>query len=241
MSLNVCQRPVEELERLTTRLVRRANALRPNLWEDEDGIATLRDGYEPVFEALPDAYQALAKTHEEFRGELSRAKPVLWSRGLSWCGITGIYVGFTAEPNVNVDGPIFLLPQTAAHELAHQLGIASEDEAEFAGILACLNSKDPSVVYSGLLAALIECGSAIHKQDPDLYWKIYETYGDGVLRDLEFQRAYWNAFEGAAEEIATKTNDSYLKHNSQPSGVQSYSEVVDMLLAYYEKTDFLAP
>ena len=54
MSLNVCERPVEELEKLTVRLVRRANALRPNLWEDEDGIAKLRDGYEPVFESLPD-------------------------------------------------------------------------------------------------------------------------------------------------------------------------------------------
>lgn len=241
MSLNVCERPVEELEKLTVRLVRRANALRPNLWEDEDGIAKLRDGYEPVFESLPDAYKTLARTHDEFSGELSHAKPVLWSKGLSWCGITGVYVGFTAEPNVNVDAPEFLLPQTAAHELAHQLGIASEDEAEFAGILACLKSKDPAVVYSGLLAALIECGSALHKQNPDLYWEIYETYGAGVLRDLTFQRAYWAAFEGPTEEIATKTNDSYLKHNSQPSGVQSYSEVVDMLLAYYEQTDFLAP
>lgn len=241
MSLDVVERPVEELEALTKRLAKRANALRPNLWEDEYGVATLRDGYEPVFEALPDAYQALANKHEQFSGELSRVKPVLWSRGLSWCGITGIYIGLTAEPNVNVDAPIFLLPQTAAHELAHQLGIASEDEAEFAGILACLKSKDQAVVYSGLLAALIECGRALHKQAPDRYWKIYDTYGAGVLRDLAFQRAYWEAFEGPAEEMATKTNDSYLKHNSQESGVQSYSEVVDMLLAYYEQTDFLVP
>lgn len=241
MSLEVCERPVEELEALTIRLVKRANALRPNLWEDEYGIATLRDGYEPVFEALPEAYEALAKKHEEFSGELSRVKPVLWSKGLSWCGITGVYVGLTAEPNVNVDAPVFLLPQTAAHELAHQLGIASEDEAEFAGILACLKSKDQAVVYSGLLTALIECGRALYQQDAERYWKIYDTYGDGLLRDLDFQRAYWDAFEGPTEEIATKTNDSYLKHNSQESGVQSYSEVVDMLLAYYEQTDFLVP
>ncbi|MDO4572605.1 MAG: DUF3810 domain-containing protein, partial [Clostridia bacterium] len=238
MSLEVTERPLDELESLTRELVRRINAIRPGLPEDEEGTAALEEGYRAVFDALPEAFESLGLRQPALSGKVTRAKSVLWSEGLSWCGITGVYVGITAEPNVNVDAPAFLLPHTAAHEMAHQLGVASEDEAEFAGFLACLCSEDPSVVYAGLASMLIYCGNAIYDRDQKLYWEIYESYCDGLRRDLRHHRAYWDAFEGRAEEAATQINDNYLKHNGQESGVDSYGEVVDMLLAYCALTDF---
>ena len=239
LSLNVTERPVEELEELTKEFAECANALRRSLWEDGDGVARMKDGYTAMFRALPGAYEALAREYGAFDGKVTRPKTVLWSKGLSWCGITGVYIGLTAEPNVNVDAPDFLLPQTAAHELAHQLGVASEDEAEFAGILACLYSDDPLVAYSGLLSALISCGNALHKQAPERYRAIYDTYGPGLLHDLRYHRAYWKAFEGKTEEKANQMNDAYLRYNGQENGVMSYGKVVDMLLAYREQIDFL--
>ncbi len=240
LELNVCARPVEELEQLTIYLAERANKLRETLPEDEDGVATLEDGYRAVLDALPEAYAALSAREPELSGRVTRAKSVRWSQGLSWCGITGIYIGLTAEPNVNVDAPAFLLPHTAAHEMAHQLGVASEDEAEFVGYLACLQSEDASVVYAGVVTMLIDCGNALYAQDADRYYAVYESYEDGLKRDLSYQREYWDAFKGRTEEMADRTNDAYLKHNGQESGIKSYGEVVDMLLAYYEQTDFQA-
>lgn len=238
MELNVCARSIDQLEALTQKLAKRAKKLRKSLPEDADGIATLENGYRAVLDALPEAYTALADKDATFAGRVTRAKAVTWSRGMSWCGITGIYIGMTAEPNVNVDAPAFLLPHTAAHEMAHQLGVASEDEAEFVGFLACLESEDPSVRYAGVMSMLIRCGNALHEREPERYLAIYDGYGDAMERDLRSQHAYWEAFEGKAEELATQTNDAYLKHNGQDSGVDSYGEVVDMLLAYDEQTDF---
>jgi len=242
MELNVCARSVEELGELTVQLAARANSLRERIPEDRDGVAKLDKGFRAVFDEMPDAFKVLKKRDSAFDHGISvtRAKTVAWSRGLSWCGITGIYIGITAEPNVNVDAPAFLLPHTAAHEMAHQLGIASEDEAEFVGYLACLSSTDLSVKYSGVLAALIDCGNALYAQDSERYRLVFATYSDGLIRDLQHQKAYWDAFEGEAEKQATKANDSYLKHHGQESGVQSYGEAVDLLLAYHEKTNFLA-
>ena len=149
-------------------------------------------------------------------------------------GISGIYIGLTAEPNVNTGQPPLLLLQAAAHEMAHQLGIAAEDEAEFTAFLACMRASSPSIRYSGVMQALIRCGNALHAADAARYAAIaHDCYSDGMRRDLADYNAYWAAYEGPAREAADAANDGYLKHNAQPSGVQSYGESVDLLLALY--------
>ena len=60
------------------------------------------------------------------------------------------------------------------------------------------------------------------------------------MRDLAAYRLYWQRYEGRAEEIASQANDGYLKHNAQQSGVKSYGESVDLLLALQESKNILA-
>jgi len=52
---------------------------------------------------------------------------------------------------------------------------------------------------------------------------------------LEAYDAYWHMFDGEVRESADKRNDVYLKHNSQPSGILSYGESVDLMLAFTAK------
>ena len=135
---------------------------------------------------------------------------------------------------MNVDQPPLLLLHAAAHEMAHQLGLASEDEAEFTAFLACMRAPEPAIRYSAVMLALIRCGNALHGADAERYYAIVDArYSDGMRRDLADYTAYWDAFEGPAQEIATDMNDGYLKHNAQVSGVKSYGESIDMLLALY--------
>ncbi|NCC69807.1 MAG: DUF3810 family protein, partial [Clostridia bacterium] len=154
------------------------------------------------------------------------------STGLSWHGIAGIYIGLTAEPNINADQPPLLLYQAAAHEMSHQTGIASEDEAEFTAYLACLYSSDRNVLYSGLMNALILSGNALYQADSTRYLTAAENYEDALWRDLADYDAYWSAFDGEIRESADKRNDAYLKHNAQESGILSYGETVDLMLAF---------
>jgi hypothetical protein len=64
---------------------------------------------------------------------------------------------------------------------------------------------------------------------------VTQAYGDAIWRDFTAYNAYWNAFSGEVRQSADRRNDAYLKHNSQQSGIKSYGEAVDLLLAYDEK------
>lgn len=232
MDLSVEARPVEELAALTEVLARRAAALRELVEEDADGVFTA--DVDAGFDAVPAAYAALAEADGTFAGSVSRVKRVTCSRGLSWLGISGIYIGLTAEANVNVDQPPLLLFHSAAHETAHQLGLASENEADFVAFLACMRAEAPAVRYSGTMLALIRCANALYAAGAERYFAIADAcYSDGMRRDLSAYSAYWDAFEGPAQEAASDANDSYLKYNAQPSGVKSYGEAADLLLALY--------
>ena len=235
LGLDVSTRPVEELEAFVWNTAKEASALRKTLPEDEQGVFAPTESMQSIFGKLPEAYAALTSDYPAFQPDPTRAKPVLWSRGLSWQGIAGVYIGLTAEPNVNADQPPLLLYQAAAHEMAHQLGLASENEAELAGYLACLQSDDPNIRYSGLAYALIVAGNALYSADSARYLAVTETYGDAIWRDFTAYNAYWKAFSGEVCESADKRNDAYLKHNAQQSGIKSYGEAVDLLLAYEEK------
>ncbi len=235
MELNVTTRPVDELEAFVLKTAAEASALRETLHEDENGVFAPEESKGELFSKITQAYSELNKKTPVFQADPTRAKQIFWSRGLSWQGISGIYIGLTAEPNVNADQPPLLLYQAAAHEMAHQTGIASENEAELTGYLACLNSSDPNIRYSGLAYALIVSGNALFEVDSERYLAATETYGDAIWRDFAAYNDYWGAFNGEVRESADRRNDAYLKHNSQPSGIKSYGEAVDLLLAYNEK------
>ena len=235
MELTITSRSVDELEAFVRKTATEARELRATLHENADGVFEPEESRGTLFLSLRDAYATLHGAIPVIPGNPTRAKQIFWSQGLSWQGISGIYIGLTAEPNVNVDQPPLLVYQAAAHEMAHQTGIASENEAELVGYLACIRSSDPNIRYSGLAYALIVAGNALYAADSARYLAVTDTYGDAIWRDLSAYSVYWKAFSGEIRESADKRNDAYLKHNSQPSGIKSYGEAVDLLLAYEAK------
>lgn len=225
-------RQLEALEALVIGLIDDANKQR----------AALNHG--PYDLALPGLSQTLTSLMHDFsRGDLGQrlgliqgsfapVKVVFFSEGMSYLGITGIYMPFTGEANVNGHSPRFLLPATMAHELAHQRGIAAEDEANFVAYLATQEAKDPKIQYSGTVMALIHAINALYDKAPERARALREGYGQGLRGDFEINRAYWMAYEGQVSKVHNQVNDAYLKSNNQASGVASYGQMVDLLLAY---------
>lgn len=233
LDLPVQERPVEELEKLCRELATEAASLRKQVAQDQAGVFCLPEGWMKSFAKLPAAYEALGAELPLFSQPAKRPKGVLFSQGMSWAGIAGIYIPFTAEANVNVHQPPLLLLSSGAHEMAHYLGFAREDEANFIAYLACMHSQDPAIVYSGVMLALIHCANQLYLADPTAYQAVWEDcYTPGMIRDLQQYNAYWDSYEGQVEAVVDQINDSYLKHNQQESGVQSYGMVVDLLLAW---------
>ena len=162
-------------------------------------------------------------------------KAVGCSRFMSIMGFTGVYFACIGESNVNVDSPACLLPSTVAHELAHQRGIAWEQECNFLGVLASVTSGMPDYVYSGWLLGFIHLGNALYETDPEAYWAIRNTLPETVSADLRDNNAYWDQFrDNVVEKVSDTVYDAALKSYGDANGMKSYSMVVELLVAYYK-------
>lgn len=237
LELTVRDSSVEELYNLHAELAERTSAVREQLTlEDADGVYRLSVSKAELAKWCDDTYDTLAKDHEVFHGVYPRPKRILFSAAMSRTELTGVYVPFTMEANVNVDVPEYSIASTMCHELAHLRGFIREDEANYIAYLACMASDNPELQYSGLMEALILSGNALYGKNPDLYYEIRAGYDEGVNRDLAANSAYWAQFHNTKISNTTeKLNDTYLKANNQSDGVQSYGRMVDLLLAEYRK------
>jgi hypothetical protein len=155
---------------------------------------------------------------------------------MSQTEITGIFIPFTMEANVNVDIPDYSIPATMLHELAHLRGFMREDEANYIAYLAGMESDNAEFKYSSTMLALITAGNALYDKDPDLYFEIRDQYSDGVLKDIRANSRYWQQYDDTViSTVSNKINDTYLKANAQTDGIQSYGRMLDLMLAKYRE------
>lgn len=223
---------LEELETLCNSLKDKLNTLRPQMPEDENAVMELSSSFSSLNTDTQTAFDTLANEYPLLTSGYTGPKPVLLSRLMSWCNITGVFFPFTFEANVNTDVPDYSIPSTMCHELSHLRGFMREDEANFIGYLACCRSENTQLQYSGYMLAFIHVNNALYTADAERAGRtIYAQLDSGVQRDLSANNAYWKQFEGPAAEISSAVNDAYLKANRQEEGVKSYGRMVDLLLA----------
>lgn len=157
-------------------------------------------------------------------------RPLGWL--LTGLGLSGFYFPFTAEATVNAALPDAGVPFVAAHEMAHQRGIAPEDEANYEAFLACRESGLAAARYSGALGAFGLAWNALMLAAPDSA----RTLAPGILdagprADRAAMRAFWARHEGPASMVAERVNHAYLRANAQRGGIASYGRAVELLLA----------
>ena len=180
-----------------------------------------------------DIYRGAERQYPFLQLQDDSPKPVFFSRLMSRFNYTGFYFPFTGEANLNVDIPLCMIPSTAAHEMAHQRGISSEQEANFVAILACLESGNDAYIYGGWLFGFLHLGGALYRSSPESYFRLLELLPPEVLRDIQDNNEYWDQFETKAAEVSEKVYDGLLKSYGHSMGVQSYGAVVDLLIAWY--------
>lgn len=211
-----------------------------NLAEAADDVARDEDGLFAV--PREEVLAASTRVYDWVDGEFPflafddpGVKPIRFSRVMSALDFTGMYCPFTGESNVNMDSPACLLACTVAHELAHQRGITSEQEANFLAILAATTCGDEVYAYAGWLSGFIYLGNAIYRISPDLYRTLWSLLPETVQADLRFQSDYWDQFrDKAPQKVSNQVYDSFLKGYNQELGLQSYGTVVDLLVVYYK-------
>jgi hypothetical protein len=229
--LDMRKSTVQELYELCEELLQRANTVRMLVEENDQGVMVIPGGYRSVFKRAASGFERAAELYPELGGRYGPPKRILLSERMSYTGITGIYMPYTGEPNVNINTTNMMLPCTTTHEMAHQRGFAREDEANYIAYVTCIMHPDPDFQYSGIMLALINSMNALASRDMKAYGTLVGKYSEGLKRDLKYERTFWDKYAGKVEQVASNVNNAYLKSNGQEDGVQSYGRMVDLLLA----------
>lgn len=240
-NLEVYESTVEELYALTKSLAIEANEIRElTTGRGEDGVFRLSQNDYKTAKIAGEAMKALAEDFPVLKGHYGNPKPIILSKWMSYTEITGIFMPFTMEANVNVDIPDYSIPATMLHELAHLRGFMREDEANYIAYLAGMKSESLDLKYSSTMLALIISGNALYDQNPDRYYEIRNMFSEGVISDIRYNSAYWSSYDNTViSTVSNKINDTYLKVNAQTDGVKSYGRMLDLLLAKYRKDNEL--
>lgn len=236
LGLELTEHSKEELYSLCELLINDMNQSRAQLTTDTNGTALLSDdSMYDVSLAARDAYKKLAQDYPVLKAANIRNKPLLSSKLFSAVLTTGIYIPYTFESNINVDVPEFTIPATMCHELTHYRGFMRENEANFLGYLACIYSGRADFKYSGSLMAFGYAYTQLYDEDAALAKQLAQKIDNGIITDIAFEDEYWEQYRSTVvADISSDVYDGYLGANGQQSGLKSYGEMVDLLLAYYE-------
>lgn len=222
---------VQELESVTAYFATLANEYGAQVERNGDGFY-VADRAE-ILRRSPELFDNTVGEYPNLAGPRVSAKPIYFSRILSYLDFTGFLFPFTGEANVNMDFPPALFASTVAHELSHQRGVAKEQEANFTAVLASLNYGDVDYCYSAALLAYTHLGNALYKADYEAWEKIYTSLNEDIRRDFALNNAYWRQFETPAQTVSNTVYEAFLQSYEQTLGRKSYGACVDLLVNYY--------
>jgi hypothetical protein len=211
---------VKELVILGNYFIDTLNKLQPKLTKN------LRYDIKQLNEKAVLDYQNLAQKNNFFNYPQPSVKPAINGWLISKIGIEGYYNPLSSEANVNMKLPAWVLPFVTCHEIAHQLGVAKEDEANLVAYLVGNSSKDVnfrySVYYNMLRYILLE----IRIKSPEDYIALRKKIGPAVLAKFKAESEFWAKYNGQMSTYMGVAFDSFLKLNNQPKGLDSYQDIV---------------
>jgi len=233
-SVGIQTRPIsaQELYVVSAWFAEKANHYGELVERDENGLYA--GDRQAVLDKAVDLYDQVQEGFPYLEGLHLRPKGILCSRIMSSLNFSGFFFPFTGEANLNMDSPACFLASTAAHELAHQRGVATEQEANFAAVLASLENGDADYCYSAALLAYVHLGNALYSADRELWSQVSGSLSEPVWADLRSNNVYWEQFESKVSEASETVYTGFLQSYGQTLGMKSYGACIDLLIAYYK-------
>ena len=227
-----------QLIEVTKKLIDKSNAIHSEIAENDSTKIDIPYSKGEIFKLAPIGYDNLKNTFPSLEYHPKSIKKSLFSYPLTYMGFSGYLNPITNEAHVDALIPKYLFPTTTSHEMAHQVGYAAENEANFIGCLASINHDDIYFQYSGYTFALRFCLNEIARRDEVLFEELYKTVNKGILYNYKEASDFWDSYENLLEPIFKTTYSSYLKANKQAKGMESYSYVVALFVNYFDKNPF---
>ena len=225
----------EQLKSVIHRLVLKTNRLHVAITNDSLLKSSLPYEFVELTEISQAGYSQLERVYPHFKHNGQNSKKSLFSIPLSYMGFSGYMNLLTLEAQINAAMPLNSMPTTIAHEQAHQLGYAAENETNFIAFIASIYNKNPYFNYAGYKFALRYCLQELSKRDPGAYESMLCSINPGVLEDYKETFEFWSAYNNPMEPLFKMFYSHFLKANNQVKGIESYSYVVALLVDYLEK------
>lgn len=181
------------------------------------------------------SYQLQAKQNAVFNYAVPSVKPCLFANYVAKSGIEGYYNPLSGEANINMNLPPFILPFTICHEIAHQTGIAKEDEANLLGYITAIKSDDINFQYAGYYCMFRSILWEIRLKSPNDYQMIFDRIAPTVLADFKVENEFWLKNNSDMSKYMSVAFDRLLKLNNQKKGINSYQDIVLWLYNYHKK------
>ena len=228
----------QELRNLSCKLIESINK-EHRILAESDTVAIKFPTKNDFGPSVQQAYLSMKNHQLITRIPASEVKSSLFSTALTYAGFSGYYNPFTNESQINALVPDFRKPTIMAHEKAHEIGYAKENEANFIACLITINSRDRLLRYSGLCYALQHCLKDLYYKDKISREALISDLNPGVLKNFKEISVFWSKYENPLEPVMKVVYGNFLKANNQPKGMETYNYVVALLVNYYQQESTL--
>ena len=224
----------EDLYAFTEKMILKTNEIQFQITKNKNLKVTNSYSQDSIFKMTQNGYYALAKEYPFFKYETPSRKKSLFSLPLTYMGFGGYLNPFTNEAQVNYKLPMVGFPNVICHEMAHQMGFASESECNFIGFLACVKNEDLYFQYSAYSNALRYCMNNVGMKNEKKFNYFKAKINPGILENYKETDAFWKQYDTFIDKGFHAFYDQFLKMNQQQDGIESYSKFVDLLINYYQ-------
>ena len=225
----------EQLVSVTKMLIEKSNKAHLIVSKNDSVKVDIPYSRLEILQMVPQGYNTIKKDFPNLDYHPKSIKQSIFSLPLTYMGFSGYLNPLTNEAQVDALIPKFKFPTTASHEVAHQLGYAAENEANFIGFLVTTKHDDPYFNYSGYTFGLRHCLIELYRRDQVLYESLIKTLNKGILKNYQEVQTFWESYKNPTEPLFKFTYNTFLKANNQKGGMKSYSYVVALIVNYYEK------
>jgi hypothetical protein len=140
-------------------------------------------------------------------------------------GIQGYYNPFTGEAQVNRFLPPFMLPFVICHEMAHQSGVAAEDDANLLAYAVGVTTTDTAFNYSCYFNIWIYAHNRLYESDTALARHLELQLNKLTQSHIDTLEAIRKRYRSKLSKYSGELYDGYLRMQNQKDGIKSYGNV----------------
>lgn len=226
-----------DLLTFTKKLIAKTNEIQTQITKNDSLKVVFPYTDNQVFEMNLNGYKMLSNQYPFFEYTNPSIKKSLFSLPLTYMGFGGYLNPFTNEAQVNYLMPMYNSPTASCHEMAHQMGFASESECNFIGFLASVKNDNLYFKYSGYSFALRYCLGNWQIRDEKVFDELLKTVHPGILKNYKESEDFWRQYDTFIDKGFHIFYDNFLKMNQQKDGMESYSKFVNLMVNYYKEKE----